>query len=74
MCGCRVEVHVGIELAVLDHILFHPAGHFEQLGNAAGGTQAARHLAEMCGTRVFEVIDAMAESRNLFFCANIPFR
>ena len=44
-------------------------GHLEPLGLAAGLPQIFGHFAEMRGSRIFGVVDAVSESGNLLFLA-----
>src|SRR5208282_1883025 len=62
--GSRVEVYVGVQLAIGDDELFDLMRDLEPLGITARRAQVARHSPQVCGPRILGVIHAMAESWN----------
>src|SRR5947209_27948 len=58
--GGRVEIHVGIEVFLVLHVLLNLGGHLVPLG-IGRASKIAGHLAQVGGTRIFGVIDAMPE-------------
>jgi hypothetical protein len=67
-----IEVHVGVELFVGLHKFFDLLRHLEPLALAAALSQIAGHFAQVRGSRIFCVIDTMAEAWDFLFLRQHP--
>src|SRR5881396_3857478 len=61
-----IEVHVGVEFFVGLHEFFDSFGGVKPLALATGFAEIAGHGAKVSGPRIFGVVHAVTEARNLF--------
>src|SRR5579863_835897 len=64
--GRGVEIYIGVQLLFGLHKLLYFFRHLIPLWLPAGTAQISRHRAQVRSPRIFGVIHAMAEARNLF--------